>query len=106
MLATEEAHPTFDMHCYGANVLKELAARQCKGSSVSLFSSLVGGKESYEICRLFAATLQLANDHNVNVIISCSKDEPLQSMALQLLSTRMAHEAMSEYRAPSLQQVT
>lgn len=34
IITLQEAHPTFDMHYYGANLLKELAARQLSGSIV------------------------------------------------------------------------
>ena len=48
-------------------------------------------------------SLSQANDYNVNISWEEEGEEALGSMGLTLLSTRMAHEAVSSYRAPSLQ---
>lgn len=44
-----------------------------------------------------------ANDYNVKISWEEEGEEALGTMGLTLLSTRMAHEAVSSYRAPSLQ---
>ena len=46
------------------------------------FGALVGGAEKYEVCRVFLASLQLANNGNVDIVHT---DDA--SYALQLLST-------------------
>ena len=46
------------------------------------FDALVGGAEKYEVCRVFLASLQLANNGNVDIVHT---DDA--SYALQLLST-------------------
>lgn len=44
-----------------------------------------------------------ANDYNVKISYEEKEEGALGAMGLTLLSTRMAHEAVSSYRAPSLQ---
>ena len=53
------------------------------------------------ICNKFQA-----NDYNV--VISCegTGEKAVNTMALSLLSSQMAHKAVSNYRAPSLEQET
>lgn len=63
----EEAKP-FDIHSYGESVVARFRVPD-KEQPVSTFGDLVEEEEgTSEICRLFAATLQLANHGNVQII--------------------------------------
>jgi hypothetical protein len=91
LLEEEEARPEFNMRTYGDQIVQALSTSSCtekeedkndddnstlqKTSSSSqlpqmIFSHLVKKlqPEPYEICRLFLATLQLANNGNVQIM--------------------------------------
>ncbi|TFJ83063.1 hypothetical protein NSK_005634 [Nannochloropsis salina CCMP1776] len=57
------------------------------------FQEMVSGKEQYEVCRLFLASLQLANNGNVQLVHQESnKDANGLSFRLKLLSDQRMHE--------------
>ncbi|RDD46576.1 Condensin-2 complex subunit H2 [Trichoplax sp. H2] len=99
-LENEEKHPPFDIHTYGQSVLDSL--REKNDDAVS-FEDVVSQKEPYEICRLFAATLQLANNGNIEISHGGKNEKaPVNTMTVKMLSTRLPHEALMHYKAPSL----
>jgi len=62
----EEAKP-FDIHSYGENLITRF--QKVEDHPVSTFRNLVNKEEEVsEVCRLFAATLQLANHGNVEIL--------------------------------------
>jgi hypothetical protein len=93
LLQEEEARPEFNMRVYGDRIVKALSTAQKESSKTVdsssndeqplpsqskaseeerqiVFSSLVNKlkPKPYEICRLFLATLQLANSGNVDIV--------------------------------------
>eukprot|EP00047_Mylnosiga_fluctuans_P021028 m.99527 g.99527 ORF g.99527 m.99527 type:complete len:577 (+) comp8721_c0_seq1:38-1768(+) len=97
VLDDEERHPPFDIHEYGSEVLHRLPVSKKK---VVQFVDVAteSNAQAYEICRLFLATLQLANAGNVEIIPPAGEG----SLSLRKLSDKMHHEAMDDFRAPSL----
>jgi condensin-2 complex subunit H2 len=89
-LDEEETHPVFDIHQCGTKVIDTFKDND---SSVLDFHQLAVGKEHYEICRYFAATLQLANDGNVEI----ASEETMDVIGLRLLSTHRNFENVSSY---------
>ena len=81
------------------------------------FKTIAQDKDVHEVCRMFLASLQLvsgililirvvlifhclqANNYNIKID---EKDEE-EVMWMKLLSSQLPHEAMEEFRAPSLQ---
>jgi len=94
-LAEEDTHPPYDIHAYGADIMHRVAEenekKELEKETPVDFSSVVQSKPRYEVCRYFLATLQLAN--NLNVEIGASSVPSLAdggatdmlSMQLQLL---------------------
>ncbi|XP_041366568.1 condensin-2 complex subunit H2-like [Gigantopelta aegis] len=96
-LRHEESHEPFDIHKYGSKVIKYL-----KMNTKIAFRKIVCGCDDFEICRLFLATLQLANVGNVLVSCDGILEKGIDKMALELLSTRRHYEELAEYQAPSV----
>ena len=71
ILEEEDTHPSFDIRHYGDRMLHSLEQAQLEPSEVGgelvLFEEAVRGVEKWEVCRLFLATLQLANNGNVEI---------------------------------------
>lgn len=96
-LLEEEQREPFDIHVYGTTVLESLH----KGQSVP-FRRIVGGKPVFQICRLFLATLQLANVYNVDLTCPGQLAEGMDKLQVRLLSKKRHYEELAEYQAPSL----
>ncbi|WIA33974.1 hypothetical protein OEZ86_007069 [Tetradesmus obliquus] len=131
ILAAEEDRSAFDIHTYGSKILERLqdtqpaaaeaeaaaekAAEQqrqhndaagCEAEIVD-FKQVAGASDSFEVCRLFAAMLQLVNNRNINLIQQPEPDQDgpssssgggstVSSLQLQLLTVARVHEAMAE----------
>ncbi|XP_017561892.1 condensin-2 complex subunit H2 isoform X2 [Pygocentrus nattereri] len=96
-LSAQEEHPPFDIHDYGDRIVHALGALGVKQS----FASLVTGMENTEACRYMLASLQLANDHTVEIDKKAGLEESIDTMELTLLSKQRAHERLKTYNATS-----
>ncbi|XP_061108363.1 condensin-2 complex subunit H2 isoform X2 [Conger conger] len=97
-LSTQEGQLAFDIHDYGNKIMaafSDVAERRT-------FASIVRGKESHEVCRYMLASLQLANDHTVEIHRGEGLEEAIDTMALTLLTNQKAHERFKTYTAPSV----
>ncbi|KAJ8023589.1 Condensin-2 complex subunit H2 [Holothuria leucospilota] len=102
ILKREEEQGFFDIHEYGTTVLSRLQKCTNKTTDKVQFSKVVEDTEIYDISRMFLATLQLANNYNVEVSSAGPGETGMDTMKLKLLSTTRHHEEMAEYKAPSL----
>lgn len=93
VLSQEETHRPFDIHKYGEEIMVSF-----RGKSYQHFKELANGKESYEICRLFLATLQLANNYNVEITADGVGEKSVDTMMLRLIKTTPGHEAITNFR--------
>lgn len=64
-LQEQEQRPAFDIRQYGSVVLDKLPAKRVMAAD---FSAVVRGEEQYQVSRMFAAILQLANSGNVFIV--------------------------------------
>ncbi|XP_074659993.1 condensin-2 complex subunit H2-like [Tubulanus polymorphus] len=97
-LEEEETRPAFDIHSYGSAVLESFPT---KSRSVS-FNDIAKTQTPHEVCRLFAATLQLANNYNLQISTDENSSESgMDSVSLKLLSLKRHHEELEGYRVPS-----
>lgn len=61
------------------------------------FGSIVGGRNSYEVCRLFLASLQLANNGNVELVHAKTAAEQAHvPFQMQLLSTSDVYHSLQQ----------
>ncbi|XP_076450390.1 condensin-2 complex subunit H2-like [Babylonia areolata] len=96
-LQEEEQRESFDIHKYGSNVIEGMQRNQ-----KTSFRRIVSGKPIFQICRLFLATLQLANNYNVELSCPGTLEEGMDRLEVQLLSTKRHYEELADYQAPSL----
>ncbi|CAB4016228.1 Hypothetical predicted protein [Paramuricea clavata] len=95
-LENEDTHRPYDIHKYGEKLLARFEDAPEKS-----FEEVVPSQEPWEVCRYFLASLQLANNNNVEIV----KDDggkKMDCMKLKLLHRTPAHQAISHYRAPSV----
>ncbi|ETM00457.1 hypothetical protein L917_02820, partial [Phytophthora nicotianae] len=120
LLKQQDTRPPFDIHQYGREIIGRLEEEQ-KNSSLEKhskttkkaqnkrarlateeeetetvpFETLVDGKSQFEVCRLFLASLQLANSGNVALSHARTAAEHGQvPFEMQLLSTANVFEAL------------
>ncbi|EEY67220.1 condensin-2 complex subunit H2, putative [Phytophthora infestans T30-4] len=120
LLKQQDTRPPFDIHLYGREIIGRLEEEQ-KNSSLARhskttqrdknkrirlatddeesetvpFETLVDGKSQFEVCRLFLASLQLANSGNVALFHARTAAEHGQvPFKMELLSTANAYEAL------------
>jgi len=90
MLEEEATRIAFDIHSYGRTVLTKMpeAIAKQKGKSKTLtFEKAITAANKYEVSRMFLATLQLANNGNVEIVDKTPQGEISdQSIHLKLLS--------------------
>ncbi|XP_048585346.1 condensin-2 complex subunit H2 isoform X2 [Nematostella vectensis] len=96
-LEEEEKHAPFDIHKYGEDVLHSFQEERVKP-----FAEIMKSKKPFEICRYFLATLQLANNYNVEISVAGMADKGVDTMSLKLLHMTPGHAGISSYRAPSV----
>eukprot|EP00802_Teleaulax_amphioxeia_P009956 Tamp_09981.p1 GENE.Tamp_09981~~Tamp_09981.p1 ORF type:complete len:221 (-),score=48.89 Tamp_09981:1210-1872(-) len=106
-LEAEEARKPFNIHEYGEQVKVRLAqeleahAPKKETDEKFAFDVAVKGCTRYDVCRTFLATLQLANDGNVEIALEDPHDN--SSIRLRLMSQDSKHKEMvSSYMAPSV----
>ncbi|XP_060885228.1 condensin-2 complex subunit H2 [Labrus mixtus] len=85
-LLIQEDRPAFDIHDYGDRIVGALNDVGQRRS----FASIVAGLDNFEACKYLLASLQLANDHTVEVDSALGLEESVDSMGLTLLSTLRA----------------
>lgn len=86
LLEMEETHATYDIVSYGREILHTVDEQKDVDSCLS-FDSAVRGKPQWEICRMFLATLQLANNGNLALAAAPMTMHPdAHSLSLKLLS--------------------
>uniref|UniRef100_A0A6I8NB78 Condensin-2 complex subunit H2 n=1 Tax=Ornithorhynchus anatinus TaxID=9258 RepID=A0A6I8NB78_ORNAN len=98
LLQEQERHGPFDIHDYGDRVVSGFGQL----NTWYPFARLAAGKPPFEVCRLLLASLQLANDHTVEITQQAGLQEGVDTMALRLLSRQRAHERFQTYVAPSM----
>ncbi|KAG1701413.1 Condensin-2 complex subunit H2 [Nymphon striatum] len=98
-LEDEDKHESYDIHVYGSRVLETFSSPSTK-QSLS-FKTICEKKKKYEVCRYFLASLQLANNYNIEISSAGPLDVGVDSMSLTILSKERHHEELQDYRAPS-----
>lgn len=120
LLKEQDERPPFDIQHYGREIIGHLkhehttrvsmTPRKNKRQRLSeseedeedegtpeavTFDTLVGGKNHYEVCRMFLASLQLANNGNVQLVHGKTAAEQSQvPFQMQLLTTSNVYESI------------
>ncbi|XP_014746245.1 PREDICTED: condensin-2 complex subunit H2 [Sturnus vulgaris] len=97
LLQEQEIRASFDVRAYGM-ALTERCAEQGQWHSLA---SLVAGQPPFEVCRYLLASLQLANDAEVELAQDAGLEEALDTVRLRRLSARPAHERFQNLQLPS-----
>ncbi|NXN86856.1 CNDH2 protein, partial [Bombycilla garrulus] len=92
-----ESRAPFSVRDYGL-ALTERCAELGEWHSLA---SLVAGEPPFEVCRYLLASLQLANDEEVELAQDEGLEEALDTARLRLLSARPAHERFQNFQLPS-----
>lgn len=103
LLDEEEERKPFDIHEYGDEMLNRLEQGQhTVEKEPEDFRKIMCKADDtrFDICRMFLATLQLANNGNV-LIAAEDGGAPTTSLRLSLLSREMHAARVAEYTAPS-----
>ncbi|XP_058684651.1 condensin-2 complex subunit H2 [Poecile atricapillus] len=100
LLQEQESRVPFDVRAYG---LALTARCPCPGRWHSL-ASLVAGQPPFEVCRYLLASLQLANDAEVELAQDAGLEAALDTARLRPLSARPAHERFQNFLLPSQSQ--
>lgn len=100
ILEEEEARPEFDIHAYTQRVVGAILvhgeAANLDGTAIVDFKLVTENCPRYEVCRLFLASLSLANSRNVK-LEQCEEESKFR---LKLLNG-MIQNPMETYLAPS-----
>ncbi|KAL8577733.1 hypothetical protein ACOMHN_065550 [Nucella lapillus] len=96
-LKEEEQREPFDIHKYGTSILEGMQRSQRLP-----FRRVASGKPTFQICRLFLATLQLANNYNVELSCPGTLEDAMDRLEIRLLSTKRHYEELADYQVPSL----
>ncbi|KAK2494409.1 hypothetical protein MC885_013979 [Smutsia gigantea] len=100
LLQEQEQHVPFDIHTYGDQVV----SRFSQLNQWCPFAELVAGQPPFEVCRSMLASLQLANDHTVEITQQPGLEAAVDTMSLRLLTHQRAHKRFQTYAAPSMAQ--
>ncbi|XP_059537253.1 condensin-2 complex subunit H2 isoform X2 [Myotis daubentonii] len=100
LLQEQEQHVPFDIHLYG----DQMVSRFSQLNQWCPFAKLVAGQPAFEVCRAMLASLQLANDHTVEITQQPGLEAAVDTMALRLLTHQRAHKRFQTYTAPSMAQ--
>ncbi|XP_016067170.1 PREDICTED: condensin-2 complex subunit H2 isoform X3 [Miniopterus natalensis] len=100
MLQEQEQHVPFDIHIYG----DQMVSRFSQLNQWCPFAKLVAGQPAFEVCRAMLASLQLANDHTVEITQQPGLEAAVDTMSLRLLTHQRAHKRFQTYAAPSMAQ--
>lgn len=99
ILESEELRKPFDIHEYGDELLHRLEAKG-EGAPPAEFRALLHDSTRYDICRMFLASLQLANGMNVD-IVALPAQETIGLVLLNSARHEMLENVVEKYRAPS-----
>ena len=83
--------------------MEEVWIHLAKDEEIVPLAAVTAGKPSYDVCRIFLASLQLANEGNL--LLHHPDDEGvcgLNDLRVQILSDVMSEERFDQYRAPSV----
>ncbi|XP_036167165.1 condensin-2 complex subunit H2 isoform X2 [Myotis myotis] len=100
LLQEQEQHVPFDIHLYG----DQMVSRFSQLNQWCPFAKLVAGQPAFEVCRAMLASLQLANDHTVEITQQPGLEAAVDTMTLRLLTHQRAHKRFQTYTAPSMAQ--
>ncbi|XP_054426440.1 condensin-2 complex subunit H2 isoform X2 [Pteronotus mesoamericanus] len=100
LLQEQEQHVPFDIHTYG----DQMVSRFSQLNQWCPFAKLVAGQPAFEVCRAMLASLQLANDHTVEITQQPGLEAAVDTMSLRLLTHQRAHKRFQTYAAPSMVQ--
>ncbi|XP_045434692.1 condensin-2 complex subunit H2 isoform X4 [Pipistrellus kuhlii] len=100
LLQEQEQHVPFDIHLYG----DQMVSRFSQLNQWCPFAKLVAGQPAFEVCRAMLASLQLANDHTVEITQQSGLEAAVDTMSLRLLTHQRAHKRFQTYTAPSMAQ--
>ena len=103
LLDEEEERKPFDIHVYGDDMLNRLEqGEHTAEKEPEDFRKIMCKADDtrFDICRMFLATLQLANNGNV-LIAAEDGGAATTSLRLSLLSREMHAARVAEYTAPS-----
>ncbi|NXV04867.1 CNDH2 protein, partial [Cettia cetti] len=92
-----ECRAPFSVRAYG----QALTQRCAEPGQWHSLASLVAGQPPFEVCRYLLASLQLANDAEVELAQEAGLEAALDTARLRLLSARPAHERFQNFRLPS-----
>nr|XP_031362409.1 condensin-2 complex subunit H2 [Lonchura striata domestica] len=97
LLQEQESRVPFDVHAYRLQLTERCAEL---GQWHSL-ASLVAGQPPFEVCRYLLASLQLANDAEVELAQDAGLEQALDTARLRRLTARPAHERFQNLQLPS-----
>ncbi|XP_068045363.1 condensin-2 complex subunit H2 [Anomalospiza imberbis] len=97
LLQEQETRVPFDVQAYGL----QLTSRCAEPGRWHSLASLVAGQPPFEVCRYLLASLQLANNAEVELAQDAGLEEALDTVRLRLLSARPAHERFQDFQLPS-----
>ncbi|KAM3674299.1 condensin-2 complex subunit H2 isoform 1-T2 [Ammospiza maritima maritima] len=97
LLQEQESRVPFDVRAYGL----ALTGRCAELGRWHSLASLVAGQPPFEVCRYLLASLQLANDAEVELAQEPGLEAALDTARLRLLSARPAHERFQHFQLPS-----
>ncbi|XP_066175022.1 condensin-2 complex subunit H2 [Sylvia atricapilla] len=97
LLQEQESRAPFSVRAYG----QSLTQRCSEPGRWHSLASLVAGQPPFEVCRYLLASLQLANDAEVELAQEPGLEEALDTARLRLLSARPAHERFENFQLPS-----
>ncbi|KXS20866.1 hypothetical protein M427DRAFT_151597 [Gonapodya prolifera JEL478] len=93
LLETQELRGYCDIKQYGSRIVESLEKSTAKPGTVLSFGNVAGHQEYFEICRLFLATLHLANAGNVEIVgqakLSANGNGGIGDIKLRLLSANI-----------------
>eukprot|EP00808_Paulinella_micropora_P000067 g11288.t1 len=110
ILKAEDERVVFDINTYGNSVLARLSELSLHESATNSdmvhgFDQVVAGREKFDISRIFLATLQMANEYNLEIVpqqTSKGSENSVQTFSLKLLREKRTR-AMDDFIAPSIQ---
>eukprot|EP00039_Didymoeca_costata_P002937 m.63969 g.63969 ORF g.63969 m.63969 type:complete len:642 (+) comp11616_c0_seq1:104-2029(+) len=99
VLETEARRKEFDIHAYGKNILDQIPDKKStklKKQDV-IFEDIVQSKSLYEVSRIFLATLQLANNGNIEICYTGAPGEVSDhTLHLRLLTKDVVQPELAE----------
>ena len=97
VMQAEDRRPRYDIHACGEEIVQACAPPPEKGKSPMLsecqgttcFYDIMKGKEAYEICRCFLASLQMANDGKVAIAVGHDCKSCAEHVGGEILLTQL-----------------